>query len=396
MKKLISLLCVLTLVIGVAAVSAVSADAAVDAAKTMIDVKNGQDVTYRLKLGGVESKVIGSEFSVYYDPAVLEVVSVLDFSDNDEDNWAGNWLANPNLDGEVSGNFSILRGVKFDETRSFITVKFKAKANATTDISYFIRYLYDYKIFLDDAMKNKTQPQITDFKFTCDVTVDGDPVLEDAQPELNVDASQDKGIFINSVTGDSNDTDVDIAGVVANKEKAVTAYDYSKSVAYDAAQEDTMLYGDGESGDADSGSGDNGGSGSGGSGSVGSVSGGVGGGSGSSGSSSSAPESVETIPEKTADGYYITAVDDNGNVIGTADEAHFATPTSAAGTKGGSSPVIWIVIALVVIAGCGAGVYFYMKKKNGGAPSPDGPVDAAPADNAPAEEAPAETPENNE
>ena len=50
MKKLISLLCVLTMVIGIIAVSAVSTSAAVDSAKTQIEVKNGQDVTYRLKL----------------------------------------------------------------------------------------------------------------------------------------------------------------------------------------------------------------------------------------------------------------------------------------------------------------------------------------------------------
>ena len=58
MKKLISVLCVLAMVIGVAAVSAVSANGAVDAAKTMVEVKNGQDVTYRLKLGGVECALL--------------------------------------------------------------------------------------------------------------------------------------------------------------------------------------------------------------------------------------------------------------------------------------------------------------------------------------------------
>ena len=180
MKKLISLLCVLTMVIGIIAVSAVSTSAAVDSAKTQIEVKNGQDVTYRLKLSEVESKVVGTDFSVYYDSSVLEPVSVLDFNDNDEENWNGNWLANYKKDGEVLCNFSVVRGVDFKEPRSVITINFKAKANATTDITYFVRYLYDYRPFTEEAMKNKSQPQITEFKYTCDVTVDGDPRIRAA------------------------------------------------------------------------------------------------------------------------------------------------------------------------------------------------------------------------
>ena len=99
MKKLISLLCVLTMVIGIIAVSAVSTSAAVDSAKTQIEVKNGQDVTYRLKLSEVESKVVGTDFSVYYDSSVLEPVSVLDFNDNDEENWYGVKVCRPNSEG---------------------------------------------------------------------------------------------------------------------------------------------------------------------------------------------------------------------------------------------------------------------------------------------------------
>lgn len=361
MKKLISLLCVLAMVIGVISVCAVSASAEVDSAKTIVDVKKGQSVTYRLKLGEVESKVIGTDFSVYYDPAVLQVESVLDFNDNDQENWDGNWLANPNLDGEVLCNFSIIRGVKFDEPRSFITVNFKAKADGKTDISYFVRFLYDYKIFIEDLQKSK--PQITQFKFTCDVTVDGETVLEDAQPELNVDVQQDHGVFINTVTGDSNDADPEIAGTSVDKEKAVAARDSYNSVAFSPEEENAILYEDGSgSGSNDGGSGNNGGSG-------GSAqnSGGSGGGQGgaqNSGSNNASPAATAAPPATTSEGYYITATDSEGNVTATSDEAPaVATPTSAGTNKGGSSPVIWIVIILVVLAGGGAAAYFYMKKK---------------------------------
>ena len=356
MKKLISLLCVLTMVIGIIAVSAVSTSAAVDSAKTQIEVKNGQDVTYRLKLSEVESKVVGTEFSVYYDSSVLEPVSVLDFNDNDEENWNGNWLANYKKDGEVLCNFSVVRGVEFKEPRSVITINFKAKANATTDITYFVRYLYDYRPFTEEAMKNKSQPQITEFKYTCDVTVDGDPIIEDAQPELNVDVPQDKGSFINSVTGDSKDTDVDLPGVSGNKDRAATAYEAAKSMGYNAEEEEFILY-DGKAPEDDAA--DNGSAQS----ANANQSGGSDSGNGSAAANQAATTAATSAPAATtAEGYYVKATDAQGNVTATSDEAPVVT-TGANNNKGGSSPVIWIIIALVVLAGGGAGVYFYMKKK---------------------------------
>lgn len=364
MKKLISLLCVLTMVIGIIAVSAVSTSAAVDSAKTQIEVKNGQDVTYRLKLSEVESKVVGTDFSVYYDSSVLEPVSVLDFNDNDEENWNGNWLANYKKDGEVLCNFSVVRGVAFKEPRSVITINFKAKANATTDITYFVRYLYDYRPFTEEAMKNKSQPQITEFKYTCDVTVDGDPIIEDAQPELNVDVLQDKGSFINSVTGDSKDTDVDLPGVSGNKDRAATAYEAAKSMGYNAEEEEFILY-DGKAPEDDAA--DNG---SAQSANAANQSGGSDSGNGSAAANQAATIAATFAPAATtAEGYYVKATDAQGNVTATSDEAPVVT-TGANNNKGGSSPVIWIIIALVVLAGGGAGVYFYMKKKKA-APAAD-------------------------
>lgn len=366
MKKLISLLCVAAMVISVMAVAAVGASAAVDAAKTQVDVKKGQDVTYRLKLSDIDSKVIGSDFSIYYDPAVLEVVSVLDFNDNDEENWEGSWVCNPNKSGEVLVNFSVIRGLKFDEPRSYITVKFKAKADASTEISYFIRYLYDYKIFIEELQKSK--PQITKFKLTCDVSVDGDPVIEDAQPELNVDVPQDHGSFINSVTGDSSDIDPDIAGTSVNRDKAVEAREAYDSVAYDPAEEGYLLYGGEEPADSDNGAapGSNSGANSDNSGNSGNA----------GGSSSSAPAVSSAPAATTKDGYYITATDGAGNVTATSDEAPVVT-TGTSSNKGGSSPVIWIIIVLVVLAGGGAAAYFAFKKKKAGAPAADTPADGA-------------------
>ena len=376
MKKLISLLCVLAMVIGVMAVSAVSTGA-VDSAKTMVDVKKGQDVTYVLKLSDVDLPVIGTDYSIYYDSSVLSVDSVADFTNStNEEEWGG--LINTALNGEVRGNWSILNGVKFNEQRNFITVNFKAIADGSTDISYYIRYLYDKKVFNPD----KTQPQISKFKFTCDVNVDGDPVLEDAQPELNVDQPQEIGIFINSVTGDSNDVDADLPGVVVNKEKGVAARDSYLNSDYDPDAEEEYVDENSAANNAvqNGDSAQNGGSGQ----NIGSA---QNGGNGSAAAATSAP------PATTADGYYVAATDAQGNVTATSDEVPAANTTGTNNKKGGASPVLWIVIALVVLAGGGAIVYFAMKKKSEGNAPAAGAVQAPDAVEAP--ETP-ETPETSE
>ena len=205
-------------------------------------------------------------------------------------------------------------------------------------------------------MKNKSQPQITEFKYTCDVTVDGDPIIEDAQPELNVDVPQDKGSFINSVTGDSKDTDVDLPGVSGNKDRAATAYEAAKSMGYNAEEEEFILY-DGKAPEDDAA--DNGSAQS----ANANQSGGSDSGNGSAAANQTATTAATSAPAATtAEGYYVKATDAQGNVTATSDEAPVVT-TGANNNKGGSSPVIWIIIALVVLAGGGAGVYFYMKKK---------------------------------
>ena len=366
MKKCIALLCVLTLVIGICAVSAVNAGA-VDAARTAVDVKSGNEVTYILKLSGVELPIIGCDYSIYYDSSILEVESVADFNDKtNEDEWDG--LINPALDGEVRGNWSILSGVKFADERNFITVKFKAKADGTSDISYFIRYMYDNNIFNSDS-----KPQITEYKFTCDVNVDGDTVLEDAQPELNVDEPQTSGLFVNSVTGDSSDADADIPGTVVKK----TA-DSNNAVSGSKSENEV---GGNDSAGGNGGNSVSGGNASGGSGNA------SGGNSVSGGSSSGGAVSATAAPAATtAEGYYITATDAEGKVTATSDEAPVVTTagTDNGGKSGGSSPVIWIIIALVVLAGGGAAAYFVSKKKSAGAAPADN-ADAAPAQETAAE-----------
>lgn len=352
MKKLISLFCVLALIVSVAAFSTVDAGA-VEAAKTMVDVSQGDVVTYTLKLGGIELPVIGCDFSMYYDGTLFEVVSVADFNDKtSEDDWTP--LINTGLDGEIRGNWSILKGVDFSTERNFMTVKLKAKRNGSCSLSYFVRYMYD-----DNVFNSNEKPQITDYKFTCDLLVNDKPVLEDAPPQLNVEESQSNGLFVNSVTGDSKDADPDLPGTVVKKSAGSNNAPKSQGNAGDYDVNNNN--GGGNSGSVDNpaigyGSGAN------------SNAGGSGSGNGSDAKAGDA-EAVAP-PATTAEGYFIIATDAEGNVTATSDEAP-AIATADSKGKGGKHIFLWILLGIVVLGGGGAAAYFFLKKKPGKSPNPD-------------------------
>ena len=332
MKKLLSILCVAALAVSMIAVCAVSASAEVDSAKTALDVKAGDEVVYSLHLGGVKNPIIGSDFSFYYDPAVFEVSKITDFEESEKlSNLA---LINPDLEGEVRGNWSLLNGLDFSKERNFITITYKALKDANnTHLSYFIRYMYDETLFDDPDNK----PQIKDYTFTCTVTKNGEKVLDKVPPELNVEETQDKGLFVNSVTGDSKDADPDIPNTVGKKSNGTSGSGSGNNA---AANNGNNANNNGNNANSNN-------------------------------SNSNDKKTIETrIVDmgKTADGYFITATDADGNVIATADQAPVVTVEVPTDQKG-SSPVVWIIIALVVLAGGGGAAYYFMKKKNGTAGS---------------------------
>lgn len=342
------------------AVCAVDASA-VEAAKTVFDVNEGDTVVYQLVLGEVDKPVIGLDFSFYYDPDVFEVESFADYTDStDEDDWS--CMVNTDLDGEIRGNWTnATRGLDFSEDRNFYTATVKAKKSAESHLSYFVRYLYNDTIFAPNLPNGETYSkeelrqyivngQCTQYKFTCTVTVNGEPVIEKAEPELNVEEPQKSGLFVNSVTGDSDDADPEIPNTVVDKD-------------------DVIAYADADFA-ANAGSGSNSGSGSGSNSGSGS---GSDAGSGSDKSGNDAAVSAETAAT-TSDGYYVTATDAAGKVTATSDQA----PVTSTGTKSGSSPVIWIIIALVVLAGGGLGGYYYFKNKKS---APAAAEEKAPEDN---------------
>ena len=347
LKRFVSILCAIMLTVGMLAVCASGASAA-EAAQTTVDVSAGDEINYILTLGGVSKPIIGCDFSVYYDSSLFEVTSVADFTGStDEGDWEA--MINPDLNGEVRGNWSILKGVDFSDARQFLTVNFKAKKAGSGHLSYFIRYMYDDTIF-----DSTDKPQITEYKFTCDVKINGKLVIEEAQPELNVEETQSTGLFVNSITGDSNDADPEIPKTVA-KPEALSSGSSTSSGSGSGSGSDT----DGNTGTGSNSNGNSAGSGS-------------NTGSGSNSNSASASEGTANTGADNqqaaqlgtdADGYYITATDAQGNITATSDTA----PTRS----GGSSAVIWIIVALLVLAGGGAAVFFMMNKKK----SPNGAAD---------------------
>lgn len=342
LKKIISAVCVLTLIVGMLAVCAVSASADVQKAETSVDVKKGDEVSYSLILGGVEKPVIGCDFSFYYDSSVFEVTSVADFTDKtDSKDWEA--TVNPDLDGQVRGNWSILKGVDFSSDRNFLTVNLKALKDGSGHLTYFIRYMYDDTIFDSD-----NRPQITDYHFLCNINVNGKPVVEKKAPELDTDKEQ-KGLFVNTVTGDSKDADADIPGTAAvnpSKKSSVTGKTAQDSSAVDNGSNNVAADNGSNSAAADKGSNN-------------SASSKASSSSGSGDKSAEADKANDNAPlGTTAEGYYITATDANGNVTATSDIA----PTSGSASKGGISPIVWVIIALVVLAGGGLAIFFIMKK----------------------------------
>lgn len=300
MKKITALLMALLVLISVFAVPA----SAEEAAETTVSVKKGDEVVYDLKVT-VPEKVVGCDFSVYFDSSALKVKEIADFTGNfDSEEWQA--VINPNLKDQIIGNWSIISGIPFDN-RSLITVKFEATANIDTHISYYVRYMYP-----------KSLEQFTDYTFTCDVTVNGKTVVEDAAPELNVEEPQSSGQFVNSVTGDGEDANVNTA------EKTPSGNSDNGG----EKSENDVTANSGNSGNSDS------------------------------------KDTNNKETTKSEDKTDATEEETSVSSVGDVDTPDEISATVDQDSDGGifTSVWFWVIIAIVIIGG-GAGVFFVVKKK---------------------------------
>ena len=314
MKKLISLICVLVMLVGVIAVGAVSAGA-VEAAQTIVDVKSGDKVTYVLTLADVPERIVGCDFSVYYDSSALKLDSVADFT-NTTDDWSA--TINPNRSGEVLGNWSILSGVDFSKQRNFVTLNMTATKDSSAHLSYYVRYMYGNSAFESDDI-----PQISKYTFNCDVSVNGKKILENANPELNIDEPQKSGLFVNSVTGDSGDASVNIA----SGQKG-----YDNSVDNNSGHEDGDTSNGGNNSAATTADG-----------------------------KKVTPTSAGNVPgSKTAT--VAPATDAEGNTV---EPVQIIEATASEASSNGPSPILWIIIGVIVLLAAGGIVFFVIRNKKG-------------------------------
>lgn len=348
MKKLISLLCVLAVTVGILAIGVVSVSA--DVPTTELEVKSGDTVKYTLSLGGVPNKIIGCDFSVYYDDSAFTINSAeeADFVQ----------VINPDLTGEVKGNWSDGKrngGVDFTDKTPIVTLNLTAKKDCTAHISYFIRYMYDEHVF-----DTNDRPQIDQYQFTCDVSVNGAAVVQNALPELNVEEKQPNGLFVNSRSGKSEDSDQALTGDSIKKNGGasddISAYQKENYVNRTADSVD-VITGNNPAGNSGSNSGNN-----------------------NNNKSTDKPKENASDNKNASSATEAKKSDSTGKAKSDVTDAEGnevagtdATVGSVSDSDDGksSSPVMWIIIGAVVLIAGGCIAYVVVKGKKGGAPKQD-------------------------
>lgn len=138
------------------------------------EVKEGSEISYTFFISDALNPVSGLEMSIYYDEKYLEYVK-----DSFKTPQIQNPVTNDSLPGEIIFNYSIVQGAPdFSKQTAIATAKFKVKSveEVNTDISFYIRELYD-----DDF---KSMP----FKTFCSMSVDGNEVITSEKPVRNPNA----------------------------------------------------------------------------------------------------------------------------------------------------------------------------------------------------------------
>lgn len=153
----------------------------------------GSTVTYTFSIGDAHQKLCGIHLILFFDQDCLELTDV------DASALEGGTIINDNKnnDGRVIITNSFINGTEgldCSETKDVVTATFKVIKDGSTDITYYVPYLYD----IDTV-------NIYDYTFSSSIAVDGQvvvatetPVLEDVQ---KLDNFRDAGDFENNVEG---------------------------------------------------------------------------------------------------------------------------------------------------------------------------------------------------
>ena len=149
----------------------------------------GDIVTYTLNLSEAPEPIVGFELRLFYDSDSLEYQkSSLTFDKFDM------VIYNEDIKGKLPMNHSSLSNLpSFEEKGQFVSASFKALKGGDAAITYFFTELYGENL---EYLKR--------YKFTYDLTVNGEAILSDATPPVNEDENtlqKNQGDFINYADG---------------------------------------------------------------------------------------------------------------------------------------------------------------------------------------------------
>jgi len=195
MKTKLTAVMALFLVIAIAFSTLIAVSAAND--ESTINGKTapvGAKVEYGFYLESDVHDLVGIQMVFIYDQNVLSAKSV-EFPTLTDAAYYNN-----TQDGIIYINDSVLDGVKVSTKTQIAKITFEVIGEGTTDISYYIQYLYDYDYH--------DLTNFYDYKLTCSLAIDGQNVIEDGIPSLAVmselekkDSSFDTGDFVNTADG---------------------------------------------------------------------------------------------------------------------------------------------------------------------------------------------------
>lgn len=157
------------------------------------DAAVGSEVTYTFAIGNAQQKICGIHMVIFFDQDLLALKDV------NTDNLGGGTIVNDNKgnNGRIIVTNSFVNGtsgLNCKESTDIVKVTFEVIKEGTTEITYYMPYLYD----IDSV-------NIYNYSFTCDLAVDGETVAEGEVPPLeNVAELQDfgdAGDFANNEAG---------------------------------------------------------------------------------------------------------------------------------------------------------------------------------------------------
>ena len=151
--------------------------------------KVGDTVKYTLYLDETKEDIIGFELRLFYNSEYLSFNKKSLTSEKFD-----NLFYNPDLDGKIPMNWTdIGNPVSFAKKDEFISCEFEVVKGGETSIDYFVTEMYG-----DDMTYLKS------YKWTFDLEVNGEKVIEDGVPTITTDEdtlNERQSSFINYVDG---------------------------------------------------------------------------------------------------------------------------------------------------------------------------------------------------